>query len=194
MGSSGNDNVTEWVIGSWCAGSLISQRGSTIKPQRLHTVTSRYSSWHDLWCCQDVNFQQTTNLLFLILGLSVLYWFVQSLTYFAEQYSFMVMCCKMYYISIYNVYQYVDQYNGPPPLLFPGQRLMPPVHRPVHYSPPSLSSPDGETSRCGHMSRASTSRSGRSGNPKVVCLNLDLAIFKRWSSQTNYFKLILAAL
>ena len=36
--------------------------------------------------------------------------------------------------------------------------------------------------------RASTSRSGRSGNPKVLGLNLDLAVFEPRSSQTNDFK------
>ena len=43
-------------------------------------------------------------------------------------------------------------------------------------------------SRGGRMSRASTSRSGRSGNPNVAGSNLDLAVFEPWSSETNDFK------
>ena len=46
-----------------------------------------------------------------------------------------------------------------------------------------------KTSRGSQMSRASTSRSERSRNLKVMGSNLDLAVFKPWSSQTNDFKI-----
>ena len=37
------------------AGGLVSQRDSTIKPPRVFTVTSWYSSWYDYICSLDVN-------------------------------------------------------------------------------------------------------------------------------------------
>ena len=45
------------------ASSLISQWDSTIKSPWVCTVTSRYLSWHDLRCYQDVKQQQTDSLI-----------------------------------------------------------------------------------------------------------------------------------
>ena len=45
------------------------------------------------------------------------------------------------------------------------------------------------TSRGDQMSRASTSGSGRPGNPKVMDSNLDLAVFEPWLSPNNDFKI-----
>ena len=46
-----------------------------------------------------------------------------------------------------------------------------------------------DTSRGGQMSSALTSRSGRSGNPKIAGLNPDACWFKPWSSQSDDFKI-----
>ena len=49
-----------WLSGisGYGTGSLVSQRGSTIKSPCACTVMSRYPSWYDLRCCQDIKLQQ----------------------------------------------------------------------------------------------------------------------------------------
>ena len=49
--------------------------------------------------------------------------------------------------------------------------------------------PLGRPTADGLLSRASTSHSGGSGNPKLIGSDLDLAVFEPWSSQTHDFKI-----
>ena len=47
------------------AAELVSQWDSTIKSLWVYTVTSRYPSWYDFGCCQDVKLQQLTSCIWL---------------------------------------------------------------------------------------------------------------------------------
>ena len=64
-GGDGGTDLWQSGISGHGASSLISQWGRTIKSSWMHAVTSRYLSWYDLRCFQDVILQQATYIVYI---------------------------------------------------------------------------------------------------------------------------------